>query len=366
MSEAEMAILFVDDEAKVLSSLRRNLNRDPYDCVFAQSGQEALKILAERRIDVIVADLQMPEMDGVQLLQAVRERHPGVVRLVLSASTDVGRILDAINRGEVFRFIVKPIGDLQDLRSAVGQAAAQVLLERRARESDRLQAEFLACVTHELKSPLASIKGFANAIREDADMDAATRDEFLEFVTTECERLSQLVTSILDVSCIAAGNFPIEMEPTDLGLLIEETTDSLRPHFEKKGIWLRVETPGAVPDVEADRARLIQVFRNLLDNALKFTPEGGEVTVSLARDNGALVVRVANTGCGIDAADLPRVFERFFRGRQRGARVGGAGLGLALVKEVLGRHRWTINIDSKPDAGTTVTVRTTEWIGSDL
>ena len=353
-----ISILFVDDERSVLNALRRNLLRDSFESLFAQSGAEALAMLAERPVDILVADLRMPEMDGIALLETVRRKYPDIVRLVLSASSDVDRILDTINKGEVFRFIVKPINDLDAFRRTIGQAMAQVLLERRAKEADRLKAEFLASITHELKSPLAAIKGFAGAVLRDREMDDATRNVFLCMAVSECDRLMQLISSVLDISRIEAGSFALHLKPTDLGLLIEETADSMRPAFAAGKVTLKTEIPGDTPDVRGDRDRLIQVFRNLLDNALKFTPEGGEIRVSLSKTGNGLIARVEDTGRGIDPDELPRICEKFFRGRRAGARIGGAGLGLAVAREILDRHGWGLTFESEPGEGTTVTVTT--------
>jgi signal transduction histidine kinase len=353
-----ITILFVDDDRSILHSLRRNLIRDSFASLFSQSGKEALEVLTTRHVDVIVADLRMPEMDGIQLLQVVRQQYPEIVRLVLSASSDVDRILDTINKGEVFRFIVKPVDDLEQFRRTLGQAMAQVTLTRRAHESERLKSEFLASVTHELKSPLASIKGFANTLLRNRDMDIATREEFLQMTVSECDRLTQLVTSILDMSRIEAGSFALRMAPTDLSLLIEETCESMRLHFEDKKIDLQTSIPLLVPTIPADRDRLIQVFRNLLDNALKYTPSGGIVMVSMSPHDNDLLICMEDTGCGITTDDLPQVCDKFYRGQQAGARIGGAGLGLAVAKEIIDRHGWTLSIDSPSEEGTRVTIVT--------
>jgi len=225
---------------------------------------------------------------------------------------------------------------MRHLIDMLDQAADQVRLRRQGDEAERLKAAFMASITHELKSPLASIKGFTETILRDASMDEATRVEFLDTVVSECERLMQLITSVLEISRIEAGGYTLTFAPTDPGLLIEETVESMRREFSAAGIALKMVVPATVPELAADRERLIQVFRNILDNALKYTPPGGEVCVSLA--------------------DLPRACERFFRGQQAASRIGGAGLGLAVVKEILDRHGWKLMIDSPDGNGTIVTI----------
>jgi len=356
MNADRLIILFVDDEHNILHAIRRHLIHAPYATLFAQSGKAALSLLAEQPVDIVVADLRMPEMDGITLLQRVREHYPDILRLVLSASVDRDLILDAINSGEVYRFIPKPIADMRHLIDMLDQAADQVRLRRQGDEAERLKAAFMASITHELKSPLASIKGFTETILRDASMDEATRVEFLDTVVSECERLMQLITSVLEISRIEAGGYTLTFAPTDPGLLIEETVESMRREFSAAGIALKMVVPATVPELAADRERLIQVFRNILDNALKYTPPGGEVCVSLAVNRSAIEIRIADSGCGIAPADLPRVCERFFRGSQAASRIGGAGLGLAVVKEILDRHGWELAIDSPDGNGTIVTI----------
>lgn len=358
MEPDPIVILFVDDERIVLNALRRSLIHAPYTVCLAESGRDALALLAEQPVDIIVADLRMPEMDGIALLKRVRDAYPDIVRLVLSASLDQDLILETINSGEVFRFLGKPIESAGQLLGVFDQAAALVRLRRRAMEVDRLKAEFMASITHELKSPLASIKGYTETVLRDRGMDVATREAFLATAISECDRLMQLIDSVLDLSRIEAGAFALRFAPTDLGLLIEETVGTMRRMFENAQIKLMLDTPESVPEVPADRERLIQVLRNLLDNALKYTPQGGRVTVTLKETDGALSIRVADNGVGIASDELPRVCERFFRGRQAASRNGGAGLGLAVATEILDRHGWSLDMDSQPDYGTTATVLT--------
>lgn len=352
----DIVVLFVDDEPAALRSLRRMLIRSPFACLFEECGQLALETLARQRVDILVADLRMPEMDGIQLLQMVRERHPDVIRLVLSATSDRDIMLAAINKGEIFRFLTKPLESPAALRDAIDQAMAQVRLVRRSREADRLKAEFLASITHELKSPLASIRGFACTLLKNPDMDVATRTEFLGHVVAECERLTQLVTAVLDMSRIDAGNFTLAMEVMDLGLALEETAESMRHYFDSQDVAMSMRILAGNARVYGNRARLIQVFRNLLDNAVKYTPAGGKVEVSLVEEEGSLVARISDSGLGIEAKDLNHVCERFYRGTSDGARTGGAGLGLTIVKEILDRHEWILDIQSERGNGTSVSI----------
>ena len=351
-----IVVLFVDDEQSTLNSLRRLLIRNPYTCLFDGSGPGALDVLARQHVDILVADLRMPDMDGINLLQTVRERHPDVIRMVLSATSDRDIMLAAINKGEVFRFLTKPVDSATSLHEALEQASAQVLLARRAREADRLKAEFLATMTHELRSPLAAMKGFVGNMLLEPEMPPDVRQEFLGHIQTECDRLLRLVTDIMDIARINAGQFSMEAAPTDLGLVLEEMAETMRQQFAAKGVSLRTEIPHGLPDVTADRCRLIQVFRNLLDNARKFTPADGTVTVSLRQSQGTLVAEVSDTGCGIPAADLPHVCERFYRGRQGFLQESGAGIGLAVAREIVDLHGGALSITSMEGQGTTVSV----------
>jgi two-component system phosphate regulon sensor histidine kinase PhoR len=224
------------------------------------------------------------------------------------------------------------------------------------RQTERLRRELTANVSHELRTPLTSIKGFAETLLDGAMRDEATCRRFLGIINGETDRLVKLVDDLLDLSLLESKRVTLELRPVDVGVLVAHTVDKLKPLAQTQRLALhQTAPPGFV--VSADADRLAQVLTNLVDNALKYTPEGGRVDVRVAAANGDVEVLVNDSGRGIRPEDLPHVFERFYRAdRSRTRDSGGTGLGLAIAKHIVEAHGGRISVSSQPNEGTTFKV----------
>ncbi len=217
---------------------------------------------------------------------------------------------------------------------------------------DQVRRDFVSNVSHELRTPLASIRALVETM--EGGIEAEDEPEFLRRIRQQVERLTTLVNELLDLSRIESGAITLQPEPVRLGELVAEAASLLRARAEPLGVTIVDE--GCDMAVEADRASLLRVVSNLLDNAIKFSPAGGTVRVAAA-DEGALVaLSVTDDGPGIKEQNLPRVFERFYKGDASRAEPG-VGLGLAIVKHLVRAHGGTATVVSKPGAGATFTVR---------
>lgn len=244
------------------------------------------------------------------------------------------------------------------LRGPAGQASGAVAVVRDVtdlRRAERLRRELTANVSHELRTPLTSIKGFAETLLEGAMADEVMCRRFLTIIDNEATRLMTLVDDLMALSRLESKVVTMELAPVQLDKLIAEALSRMRPQAERRRILLRIA--GAVPEaVEADWDRILQVLTNLLDNAIKFTPEGGTVEVSVRDTGGEAVVAVTDSGRGIPEEDLPRVFDRFYRvERSRTREAGGTGLGLAIAKHIVEAHGGRISVQSRVNAGSTFT-----------
>jgi two-component system phosphate regulon sensor histidine kinase PhoR len=217
---------------------------------------------------------------------------------------------------------------------------------------NRMKTEFVSNVSHELRTPLAAIKGFVSAIIEDRDeMDEQTRLHFLGIVKEETDRLSRLIDDLLDLARIESGRLQRQEQYVSVRDLIEDTVVSMQVQAAARGVTLRKELPTEGLVVIGDRDQLAQVLLNLLSNAIKFTPVGGCVTVRALLEPEALVMEVEDTGLGIPAEHLPRIFEKFYRVRQSGEKKEGTGLGLAIAKELVEGHGGKISVRSEVGRG---------------
>ncbi|MDH7577185.1 MAG: ATP-binding protein [Bacillota bacterium] len=220
------------------------------------------------------------------------------------------------------------------------------------RRLERVRAEFVANVSHELKTPITAVKGFAETLLSGALYNYRAAEEFVHIINEEAERLSRLILDLLELSKIESREVKMQVEPLELGAQIKWIVNKLKPQFQKKGLTLSTDLPAGAFFVQADRDRLEQVFLNLLDNSLKYTPGGGQVEVSLQEQENEVVVGIKDNGIGIPSEDLPRIFERFYRvDKARSRKLGGTGLGLAIVKHLVEAHRGRVWVESELGKG---------------
>jgi signal transduction histidine kinase len=217
--------------------------------------------------------------------------------------------------------------------------------------------DFLADVSHELRTPIAALRTFNELLADEATMDEATRNEFLEQSRQQIERLDWLATNLLELSKLESGLVLLDMRPDDLRAVVENSVQQQMPSAERKDIKLTMSVPDEPIRQRHDPQRLGQVLGNLIGNAIKFTPAGGQVDVTLESTKEGAEIRVVDTGVGIDPQELPMVFERFYRGAQaHESRAAGSGLGLSIVRSIVEMHDGRVAITSTPGVGTQVSV----------
>ena len=236
-----------------------------------------------------------------------------------------------------------------------GQLEASVDTIRRDRDRSR---DFLADVSHELRTPIAALLTFNELLTEQAGDDPAARAEFLNNSRVQLERLDWLAQNLLELSKLDSGLVLLDLRPDDLRAAVESAVEQAGPAARRRGVVLRLEPATAPIRLRHDPQRIGQVVTNLVGNAIKFTEPGGSVDVRVAQtDDGGARIEVADTGVGIEPGELPRIFERFYRGsRANEARSSGSGLGLAIVRSIVDMHRGTVEVVSRLGAGTTFIV----------
>jgi len=218
------------------------------------------------------------------------------------------------------------------------------------KEMDRLKSMFLSHVSHELKTPLTSIKGFVDNMMDGLTGELhAKQREYLDRVRANADRLTRMISNLLDLSRIESGTHHLDRAPLCLFDLVEEVIEQLRPLAAAKDLTLGVVCPDPTLQVSADRDKFIQVITNLVDNAIKFTPAGGKITVTIGRrDPERVMITVTDTGEGIPSSDLAKLFEPFYQaGRRSGTPSNGLGLGLSIVKTLVNLHGGTISVTSE-------------------
>lgn len=255
--------------------------------------------------------------------------------------------LEMDRRGPFLQVIATPIQD-------VGGAACLVILQdlTRIRQLESVRRDFISNISHELRTPLASLKALVDTLRDGALEDPPAARRFLDRIETEIDSMTQMVQELLELSRIESGRVPFRLAPVLVTEIVLPAVERLRAQAERAGLTVTVQVPEGLPSVLADVERAQQVVSNLVHNAIKFTPAGGSVSISAVLANDEVIVSVQDTGVGIPADDLPRVFERFFKGER--ARSGeGTGLGLAIAKHIVQSHGGRIWVNSVEGRGST-------------
>jgi two-component system phosphate regulon sensor histidine kinase PhoR len=222
----------------------------------------------------------------------------------------------------------------------------------RQRQIESMRRDFISNVSHELRTPLAALKALTETLQAGALEDPPAARRFLDQMETEVDSLSLMVNELLELSRIESGRVPLNLAPTHPIDIVNPAYERLRLQAERAGLSLNLDCPTDLPLVLADASRIQQVLVNLLHNAIKFTPSGGRVTVSAAQQGQAICFSVADTGIGIDADDLPRIFERFYK-VDRSRATSGTGLGLAIARHLVEGHKGRIWVESEVGRGTT-------------
>jgi two-component system phosphate regulon sensor histidine kinase PhoR len=222
----------------------------------------------------------------------------------------------------------------------------------RQRQIESMRRDFISNVSHELRTPLAALKALTETLQAGALEDPPAARRFLEQMETEVDSLSLMVNELLELSRIESGRVPLNLAPTRPFDIVNPAYERLRLQAERAGLSLMLECPTDLPSVMADAVRIQQVLVNLLHNAIKFTPSGGQVTVCATQQGQAVRFDVTDTGIGIDADDLPRIFERFYK-VDRSRATSGTGLGLAIARHLVEAHGGYIWVESEVGKGTT-------------
>jgi signal transduction histidine kinase len=234
------------------------------------------------------------------------------------------------------------------------QVEESVEMIRRDRDRSR---DFLADVSHELRTPIAALLTFNELLTERAGDDPAARAEFLESSRVQLERLDWLAQNLLELSKLESGLVLLDLRPEDLRTAVESAVEQATPAARRRKVELTVSLPEGPLRIRHDPPRIGQVLTNLIGNAIKFTPPGGKVSIALSPHRDGARIDVTDTGVGIDASELPRIFDRFYRGsRANEARGSGSGLGLAIVRSIVDMHHGSVAVDSRLGTGSRFTV----------
>ena len=352
-----LTVLHVDDQPADQYRRRKALERARFAVVDAETGAAALALTDVHAPDIVLLDVKLPDTNGFELTGAIKARAAAVNReigviLISAFFTEPEYRVRGLESG-ADAYLIEPITDAELTASveAVGRRVAQLnaarrneqLLDRRSEElklADQAKNDFLASVVHELRQPIsAAVAALAvMKVRPDRRRGEAARD----VVERQMHQISRIIDDLLDATRIVRGQVPLQIEPHDLCAIARRSLETVAAAAAARDIRLSSAIPAHPVIAATDESRIEQVLVNLLSNALKYTPRGGAVEVALGTPEAAAVVRVRDTGEGIPADRLPRIFDLFVRGE----RSQGLGIGLAVARALIEAHGGSITAKS--------------------
>lgn len=345
-------VMIVDDEAIIRDLCRRALNT--YRVVEACNGEEALALFEKGGIDVILTDVMMPKMGGIELLKRLKKIEPTILVIVMTGFAEKDVILNAL-KADADDFITKPLNLLQ-LKTAIEKSLIKKALKEEIanlKSLDQFKTNFLSIVSHKFRTPITSIslflQNFAGGVYDPED---STFQRNVDLIHAEAKYLEQLVADLLAFSRVMDTNVGLKLEPCELDKMIPDFFAQSREVAGKPGINASFDID-VLPPIMLDRNKITFAVKQIIDNAYKFSGKEGKVTVSLKNSNGGYRITVEDEGSGIAREDLPKIFEKFYQiDTWHTGQIRGFGLGLFYAKEFIRLHNGSISVDSEPGKGT--------------
>jgi len=309
-------------------------------------GQERVRLVNPAALRLL--DTTAERALGRTLAEVVRHHQIiGVWRSCHEVGEEQVDLVEVVRQGLFLQVVATPLSGREP------QGCLLILQDlTRVRRLETVRRDFISNISHELRTPLASVKALTETLRDGALEDRPAAQRFLERMEIEVDAMTQMVEELLELSRIESGRVPLHLESTAVAAAVLPSVDRLRPQADRAALQLSVVLPSDLPPVLADVERIQQVLANLLHNAIKFTPAGGVVTVSASATDDEVIFSVRDTGVGIPAEVLPRIFERFFKA-DRSRSGGGTGLGLSIAKHVVQAHGGRIWAESVEGEGST-------------
>jgi len=353
-------VLVIDDEEAIRDSCCQVLSKNGYVTETAVDSRSGLRKLREVKPDLVLIDLKMPGMGGMELLKEIGRIDPDIISIVITGYATVESAVEAMKLN-AYDFLPKPFTPDQ-LRVVIERGLERRRLTaesaRLRREKELMRENFVTLVSHQLRSPLASIKQYFGVIREGFAGDVTDRQkQIIQKAEEYIDNLVQLINDWLDMSRVEAGRIRDKSEPVSLAAVLSEAIEELKPQAEAKKVTLEMNSADNLPLLTGDPECLKEAFSNLLSNAIIYNREGGSVTVTVREKGDDLAVEVSDTGVGISKENLPFIFDEFFRVKSKETQhITGTGLGLPIVKRIIEAHEGNVKVASEPGRGTTFSI----------
>ena len=350
-------VLVCDDEEALLQLCVEVLKGDGYRVKGVGSGEAAIEEVRREHVDLLLVDFFMPGINGLETFKAIKEIDPEIVGTIVTAFGTLNTAVDALKLG--FKgFLTKPF-TCEELLFTVSETLRQSRLEKEViayRQAAKLKDDFLALISHELRTPLSLILSSTKLLSEiRAEKAEGEEKNLLSILRKENNRLAKLITDLLIMTELDLKEYEAPRDPLNLREIVAKTVNSLKDDAEETGVTVYNLIPENVSSVYGVKGKIVQLFINLIDNAIRYNRKGGEVKISASEVDGYLRVEIEDTGVGITSDKIDKLFNPFHPLEDPLTKVvGGIGLGLPVSKKIVDAHEGKLMIVSEPGKGSRV------------
>jgi two-component system, sensor histidine kinase and response regulator len=352
--ETKYKILIIDDEEIVLDSCTEILAFSYYQIETAGNGMQGLELMKELRPDLVIVDLKMPGISGLEVLENILIFDPTIVTIVITGYATVSSAVEAMKKG-AYDYLPKPFTP-DELRLIVkrGVEKRKLVLETISlrREKDMLRENFASIVSHELKSPLNAVQQnlFALTAELSGKLSEDQKNKF-ERMKSRIDELLNLIRTWLRMISVDIEKIKENFRPISIDLAIAKAIESVESHATRKDIKILAPPQEPARLVRGDEGTLAEVFVNIIGNAIKFSRVGSKITVKVEEKEDNILIYISDTGVGISKEDLPFIFGDFYTGKSEHTTERGSGLGLAISRRIIGMHNGSISVESELGKG---------------
>jgi len=350
----------IDDEETMRNACQQVLSKSGYHTETSADGADGRRKVRELPPDLVLIDLKMPGISGMEVLEKIRKIDSTIISIVITGYATIESAVEAMKRG-AYDFLPKPFTP-DELRIIVkrGLEKRKLALEYLSlrREKEKIEKNFISMVSHEMRRPLIDVQEYLEVVVGGITGELTPQQkEMLEKAGGQINILLVLIKDWLDMSRIEAGRMLENLESLDLSQILHKTVDLLREKIKNKKITLEVSISFHLPLIKGEKLSIERVFTNLICNAIDYNREEGKISVKAKEEEEYVVIEVSDTGIGISQKDIPFIFDEFFRVKNRKTQhITGSGLGLSIVKKIVEAHGGSIEVRSEEGKGSTFIV----------
>jgi|Deesub1362B_J571_1020462.scaffolds.fasta_scaffold04551_2 signal transduction histidine kinase len=365
----KIRILVVDDAKVVLNFYQKGLSRIGYEVDVADSAIKALDMIEKKDYDIVITDINMELMDGIELLEAIKRDYPHIEVIMMTGYATVENAIRSLKKG-AYDFLMKPV-KLEQVRQVVKHCEEKIRISQeiqqlrkineRLREVQEMKNRFIAITSHELRTPVTHIKSYLDFLRDPA-FSEEEKKEFLDIIQKSVDDLERIVLQMFEVSRIEGNELPLNKEKTQIVNIVRDCLQQMKIELRERDLEIIHKEEEDLPEVPVDPFRIKEVIMEILNNAIRFTPDGGKITISYDHNSKYLSILIQDTGVGIPEDKLGRIFEKFYEVQDSSyhtsSRIqfmgGSTGIGLPLAKGLVEAHGGRLKIESEVSKGTKV------------